>query len=160
MLELAGDKAVIGIDRVVLAAGSGSLEACLLDREIELAALLPHLRTPSFHGADRGFDAKRLQPLDDFGADCAVDPHPAERDAPIGAMVQMATAAVITARTAILAAVSDMELAAAVSAAEQAGEQCLATSNRPAAHKALAVGVVADQPLVPLELGPARARSR
>ena len=40
---------------------------------------------------DRGFDAKRLQPLDDFGADGAVDPHPAEGDAPARAMVQMAT---------------------------------------------------------------------
>ena len=40
-------------------------------------------------------NASWLQPLDDFGADCAVDPH-AER-IPV-AMVQMATAAVITAQ--------------------------------------------------------------
>jgi hypothetical protein len=48
-----------------------------------------------------------------------------------------------------------MELATAMPAAEQAGEQRLAAPNRPAAHEALAIGVVADQALVSLELGSA-----
>ena len=40
-------------------------------------------------------------------------------------------------------------------AAEQAGEQRFAATHRSAAHEALAVGIVADQALVPLEIHPA-----
>jgi len=42
-----------------------------------------------------------------------------------------------------------------MAAAEQAGEQRFAAPHRSAAHEALAIGVIADQALVPLELGPA-----
>jgi hypothetical protein len=41
-----------------------------------------------------------------------------------------------------------------MAAAEQASEERFAAPHRSAAHEALAVGVVADQALVPLELGP------
>ena len=73
----------------------------------------------------------------------------------IAAVVEMAAPAVIAARAAVLAAVGDVQLAAAVPAAQQAGQQRLAAPDRAAAHEALAVGVVGDQPLVPLELRPA-----
>ena len=73
----------------------------------------------------------------------------------IAAVVEMAAPAVIAARAAVLAAVGDVQLAAAVAAAQQAGQQRLAPPDRAAAHEALAVGVVGDQPLVPLELRPA-----
>src|SRR5512134_1227406 len=67
----------------------------------------------------------------------------------------MTTATVIAARVAVLAAIGDVQFAAAVPAAEQASQQRLAAPNRTAAHEAPAVGVVADQPLVPLERCPA-----
>ena len=70
-------------------------------------------------------------------------------------MVDVAAAAVVAARAAVLAAIGDMQLAAAVATSEKAGKQCFATPDRAAAHEALAVGVVGDQALVPLELGPA-----
>src|SRR3954462_7107581 len=70
-------------------------------------------------------------------------------------MVEVAAPAVIAPGAALRAAVGDVELAAAMAAAEQAGEQRFAAPHRSSAHEALAVGVVADQTLVPLELGPA-----
>jgi len=48
-----------------------------------------------------------------------------------------------------------MQLAAAMTAPEQAGQQGFAPAHNAAAHEALAVGVVAEQALIPLELGPA-----
>ena len=44
MLQLTSDKAVVGIDRIVLTARAGGLIPRLLDREVDLAALL--LRLP------------------------------------------------------------------------------------------------------------------
>ena len=92
-------------------------------------------------------------------ADClraygTIDPHAAERDALIAAMVEMAATAVVTPGAAFGAAIGYMELAAAMAAAQQARQQRFAASDRSAAHEALAVGIVADQALVPLELGP------
>src|SRR4051794_10925539 len=70
-------------------------------------------------------------------------------------MVEVAATAVIAPGAAVRAAVGDVELAAAMAAAQEAGEQRFAAPHRSSAHEALAVGVVADQALVPLELGPA-----
>src|SRR5271166_6905835 len=42
-----------------------------------------------------------------------------------------------------------------MAATQQAGEECLAPADRPAAHEAPSVGIVADQALVPLEISPA-----
>jgi hypothetical protein len=61
----------------------------------------------------------------------------------------------ISAGVAILAAVGDVKLAAAMAAAQQAGQQRLATSDRRAAHEALAISIVADQTLIPLKVRPA-----
>ena len=155
LLQLGGDQAVIGVDRVVLPPRPSGLVAGLLDRQLDLTPLLRILGAPRFHGADRRLDAERLKALDHLGADGAVDPHAAERDAAIAAMVDLAAPAVIAARAAVLAAVGDMQLAAAVAAPQQAGQQRLAAPDRAAAHEAFAVGIVGDQPLVPLELRPA-----
>ena len=70
----------------------------------------------------------------------------------LAAVVELAAAAVIAARAAVRAAVGDVKLAAAMAAAEKAGKQRLAAPDRAAAHEALAVGVVGDQALIPLEL--------
>src|SRR3954452_6424520 len=93
--------------------------------------------------------------LDHLGTDSAVDPHAAERDAGVAAMVDLATPAVIAARAAVLAAVGDVQLATAMAASQQAGQQRLAAPDRAAAHETFAVGIVSDQSLVSLELRPA-----
>ena len=80
-LQLGGDEAVVGIDGVVLPPRPGRLVARLLERQLDLAPLLGILGAPRFHGAERRLDAERLQPLDHLGADSAIDPHAAERDA-------------------------------------------------------------------------------
>jgi hypothetical protein len=74
-------------------------------------------------GADRGLHTERPKALDHFGANSTIDPHAAERDAPIPAVIEVATAAVIAPGAAVRAAIGDVKLAAAVAAAEQAGEQ-------------------------------------
>jgi hypothetical protein len=113
LLQLDGDEAVVGVDRIVPPPRSGRLVARLLDRQLDLAALLRGLRAPRFHGADRRLDAKRLNPLDHLGTDGAVDPQAAKRDAGIAAVVEMAAPTVIAARAAVLAAVGDVQLAVA-----------------------------------------------
>ncbi|HEX6688789.1 MAG TPA: hypothetical protein VF085_09010 [Solirubrobacterales bacterium] len=100
-------------------------------------------------------DAEWLKTHDHLGADGAIDPHAAERDAGIAAVIEMAAPAVVPTRVAVLAAVGDMQLAAAVAAPQQTGQQRFAAPDRAAAHEAPAIGVVADQALVPLKLHPA-----
>ena len=69
-------------------------------------------------------------------------------------MVEMASATMVAPRTSVLAAVGDVEFAAAMTAAKKTGKQGLSTSHSAAAHETLTVGVVADQALIPLKLGP------
>src|SRR6478672_1079047 len=133
----------------------GHFVARLLECECDLAPLLALLDPMRLHGADRRLDAERLKALEHLGADRPIDPHAAERDARLAAVIEIAAPAVIAPGTAFLAAVGDMELAAAMAAAQETGEQGFAAPYRSAAHEALAVGVIADQALVPLELGPA-----
>src|SRR5207248_10544012 len=95
------------------------------------------------------------QAFDHLGTDSAVDPHAAERDVGSAAVVEITAPAVIAARTPVLAAVGDVQLATAMPAAQKAGQQRLAAPDRAAAHEALAIGIVSDQALVPLELCPA-----
>ena len=137
MLQFGRDEAVVGIDGIVLPPRTGGLVARLLEGEFDLAPLLDSLDAARLHGADRRLDAERLQTLDHLGADSAIDPHAAERDAPVAAMVEVAAAAVIAPGAAVRAAVGDVELAAAMAAAQQAGEQRFAAPHRSAAHEAL-----------------------
>src|SRR5271165_7643981 len=69
-------------------------------------------------------------------------------------MVQKASLAVIPACLAVRAPIGDMQLPAAMSAAQETGQQRLATAHRSTRHETLAVGVVGDQALIPLELRP------
>src|SRR3954449_5429620 len=154
-LKFRRDEAVVRVDGIVLPPRTSGFVARLLEGEFDLAPLLRLRDAARLEGADRGLYAERLETLDHFGADSAINPQAAERDAPVPAMVEVAAPAVIAPGPAVRAAVGDMELAAAVAAAEQAGEQRFAAPHRSAAHEALAIGVIADQALVPLELGPA-----
>src|SRR3954452_2947693 len=151
-LKFRRDEAVVRVDGIVLPPRTGGFVARLLEGEFDLATLLRLRDAARLEGADRGLYTERLETLDHFGADSAINPQAAERDAPVPAMVKVAATAVIAPGAALRAAVGDMELAAA---AQEAGEQRFAAPHRSAAHEALAVGVVADQTLVPLELGPA-----
>src|SRR5271155_3267710 len=154
MLKFSCDKAVVGIDSIVLTPRKGGLIAGLLKGKIDLAPLLGILDLPCLHSTDRCFDTERLEALDHLGANGAIDPHAAERYAWIAAMVEMASATMVAPRTPVLAAVGNVELAAAMTAAKKAGKQGLSTSHSAAAHETLTVGVVADQALIPLKLGP------
>src|SRR5215813_15046264 len=69
-------------------------------------------------------------------------------------MIELTAPAVIAARAAILTAIGDMQLAATMPATQQTCQQRLAASDRPSAHEALAIGIMADQALVPVELSP------
>src|SRR3954466_15543827 len=154
-LKFRRDEAVIGIHAIVLPPRTGGFIVRLLEGEFDLAPLLRLRDAARLEGADRGLYAERLETLDHFGADSAINPQAAERDAPVPAMVEVAATAVIAPGAALRAAVGDMELAAAVAAAQEAGEQRFAAPHRSSAHEASLLSVVADQTLVPLELGPA-----
>src|ERR1700730_8772520 len=69
-------------------------------------------------------------------------------------MIELAAPTVVAPRATVLAAVCDVELAATVPAPQQTCQQRLTAPDRPSAHEALAIGVVADQALVPVELSP------
>jgi len=105
---------------------------------------------------ERCLDSERLQAHDDLGTDIPVNAHASERDAAIAAVIDEAALAVITARIAVGAGVSDVQLASAMTTAQQAGEQRLTPAQRTAAHRVLAVGVVRDQAQVPLVVCPAQ----
>jgi hypothetical protein len=138
-----------------LPACSSSFKARLLQGKFDLALLLSVVETLHVSCRERSLDTERLQTLDYLGANSTIDPHPTEGNAPIAAVIDLATAAVVAPRATILATVSDVEFATAMAAAKNTGEQGLAASHRTPTHEALAIGVVSDQTLIPLELGPA-----
>ena len=69
-------------------------------------------------------------------------------------MVQEASLAVIPANLTDRAAICDMQLAATMTTAQETRQKRLAAADRAARHETFAVGVVGDQALIPLELGP------
>src|SRR3954454_7707475 len=75
----------------------------------------------------------------------------AEGDAPLCPMVHASAMAEIAAR---LAAITHMQLAAAVPAAQQTRQEKLPAAHRPFNQRTFAGGVVGDHALVPLELAP------
>jgi hypothetical protein len=89
------------------------LVACLLKSEFDLTSSLALLDPACLQSADRGLDAERLKVLEHFEADRTIDPHAAERDARIAAVIEVAATAVIAPRAAVLTAVGDVKLAAA-----------------------------------------------
>lgn len=69
-------------------------------------------------------------------------------------MVELAAATMVTPRTPVLAAVGDMEFAAAMTTTKKTGKQGFSAAHGSAAHEALTIGIVGDQTLIPLKLGP------
>ena len=154
-LEFARDQPVVGIDGVILPSSVRSLETRLLERQLDLPALLGVLASTFLKSRQSRFDAQRLNALDDFGGDRGIDAKTAEGDAALRPVVEEGALAVIARDVALRSAVSDMQLAPAMAAAEQAGEQGFPSPHGAPARPALAVGVVADQALIPLEGIPA-----
>src|SRR5271166_2011029 len=126
----------------------------LLEREFKLAPLPGGFYFAGFDRRECGLDAERLQEPHDLNPDSLVDAQAAERDAAIAAMVQGAALAMVAAGFAVRTSIGDMQLAAAMPAAQQTRQQCLAAADRPARHKTLAVSVIGDQALIPFELRP------
>ena len=153
-LEFAGHEAVVGIDRVVSPTCPGRLIARLLECQLDLAPLLAGPLLAFGDRVHRRLDSERLQQAHDLRAHRRVDPQRAERDAGRGAGVVADRVAVVAADVALGAVVADEQPAPAMAAAHEPGEQRLAPAHRAARHHPLAVGVVGDQPLVPLVLRP------
>src|SRR5512146_631419 len=121
-LEFARHQPVVGIDGVILPSSMPGLKARLLERELDLSALLGVFLSTLLKSCQSRFDAERLDALDDLGGDCGVDAKTAETDAALGPMVDGGAPAVIARDVALRSAVGDMQPPPAMAAAEQAGE--------------------------------------
>ena len=87
-LKLCRDEAIMGVDSVVLPPRTSRFVARLLG-EFDLALLLALLGPARLHGPDRRLNAERLNALDHFGADRTINPHAAERDARLAAVIEV-----------------------------------------------------------------------
>src|SRR5271166_3491161 len=130
------------------------LIAGLLQRQLHLTAFLRHLCSPGGNGVQGRFYAQGLEQPQDLRTHRLIDAQAAKGDASISTVVQVSTLAVIATCFPGRPAVSDVKLTSAVAAAQEAREQRLAASNGASRHQALAVGIIGNQALVPLELRP------
>src|SRR5258708_39412021 len=133
---------------------AAGLEPCLFKRILELSPLRQVLFRMGIHCASGSLDAEWLQAIQNLLGDGAINPSAPERDAIAGTHLVGGAAASVALRWTALAAVADRELSPAASASQKSRQQGFAPANRTAAHVALTVGVVADQPLIPFKLCP------
>jgi hypothetical protein len=126
-LQLAGDKAIGRIDRVVLAMGVGSLISRLLKRQLELSLRGRYLVRLGLDRLGGGVNAERLQNAQHLSGDGAVDARAADRDATRRAVVHASAIATVAAE---FAAVGDMQLAAAVATTQESGQQEFTAAHR------------------------------
>jgi len=94
-LEFVRHQPVVGIDGVILPSSVHGLETRLLERQLDLSALLGVLASTFLKSRQRRFDAERLDTLDDLGGDCGVDAETAETDAALRPVVEECAPAVI-----------------------------------------------------------------
>jgi hypothetical protein len=127
-LQFAGDETIVRIDRVILFTRAGGFVLRLLNRVLNLLALIAPLLVLGLHRGQCRLNPKRLQPVQHFLGDDAIDPHPAEADAIIGGQVAERPFAGISLRIATFARVVDVQPSAAACAAEQSWQQSLAAS--------------------------------
>src|SRR6202166_4120298 len=153
-LELASDKTIVRIDRVILSSRPGCLVPRLLERQLELALFLARLVLAFRDRVDRRFNTERLQQPHDLGSHRLVDPQGAKRDTGISARVVPGRVAIIAADVALRAVVADEQPASAMAATQEAGEQSFSLAHRAAHHHAFAVSIVGDQPLIPFIVWP------
>ena len=151
-LQLASHQTIGGIDGIILPTRMGGLVARPLQRQLELPLCGRRLARLGLERLDRSIDAERLQNPQNLRADGMIGAQAAERDAPLGAVIDERTLAVIAPR---LTAIAHVHLATAVAATQKAGEKQLPVPCRSSGDGASLAGrVVGDHPLVPLELGP------
>src|SRR6267378_8094473 len=152
ILQLAGDQPVCRVDGVVLSACVRGFVARLLQRQLQLALGRGHRARLRLDRFECGFDAERLQDAQDLVTDRCVDAQAADRNAARGTVVRTRTVAIVAAD---LAAVVHMELAAAVAASQQSGQEQLAFTSCSASECAAHAGrIVGDYLEVVLELVP------
>src|SRR5712675_2429761 len=151
-LQLAGDQPVCRIDGVVLSACVRGFVARLLQRQLQLALGRGHRARLRLDRFECCLDAERLQHAQDLVTDRRIDAQAADRNAARGTVVRTRTVAIVAAD---LAAVVHMELAAAVAAPQQSGQQQLAFTSCSASECAAHTGrIVGDYLDVVLELVP------
>src|SRR3954462_7613552 len=88
-LQFGRDEAVVRVDGIVLPPRTGGFVARLLEGEFDVAPLLRLRDAARLEGADRGLYAERLETLDHFGADSAINSQAAERDARLTAVIEV-----------------------------------------------------------------------
>jgi hypothetical protein len=137
LFETGRNKTIVGVHRVVLPLRAGRLEARLLKRQFNLSMLLGVFGLPLVERIERSLDPERLKAFDHLGADGAIDAHTAKGNAAITAMIKISTAAVIASNITVGTAICDMQLAAAMTAAQQPGQQRLTSATEPRLMKLL-----------------------
>ena len=105
----------------------------------------------SFERPDRSVAPEGLQDPQHLHADRMISTQAAERDAPLCPVVHASAMAEIAA---CLAALSHMQLATAVPAAQQTREETFPAAHRPFYQRTFAGRIVGYHTLVPLELAP------
>ena len=150
-LQFASDEPIVRIGRIVLTLSSGRLIAGLLKREFELSLLLRAPMTPGVNRRQGRLHAQGLEAVEHLLGDHPVGAHSAEADATGRRQVRECADALIASGS---VAVADTKLSSAPRAAKETDQQRFATANGAAAHEPLAVGVVGNQGLIPLEVGP------
>ncbi|KJB91053.1 hypothetical protein N826_30340 [Skermanella aerolata KACC 11604] len=126
----------------------------LLQRQLNLPTDFVSLGFPRLDGSQSSFDTQRFKEPQDLATDCLVNTQSAERDTAFRPMIDVGALAMVAGRTAVSATVGDMQLAAAMAATQQSGQERLSLADGSTDHQALAVGIVGDQALVPLILTP------
>lgn len=86
-LEFTGDKPVLGINRIVLAACTLHLVPGLPASILDLLSLVTMLLALRLHGSQRRLDAERLQLTENLLGHGPVNPHTAEADAVVDGLV-------------------------------------------------------------------------
>src|SRR6266849_1784948 len=151
-LKLAGDQAIRGIDGVVLPTGMRGLVTRLLKRQLQLPLRGRCLARLSLDRLDGGIETERLQDAQNLRADGGVDAQAADRDTSRRAVVHAGAVAAIATE---LAAVGNMQLAAAMTTAQKPGQEQLSAPYRALDRGTAFTGcIVGDHVLVPLELVP------
>ena len=77
----------VGVDSVILPSSVRGLETRLLERQLDLSALLGVFASAHLKSRQRRFDAERLNALDHLGGNRVVDAKTAEGDAALRPMV-------------------------------------------------------------------------
>ena len=127
MFEFARHETVVGIDGIVLPPRASDFKARLFESQLDLTSVLGMFDPALLDSGNRRLDTKRLKAADHLDADIPVDPHPAERDTRVAAVVDLTAAAMIAARTATVPAIGNVEFATAMATTKQTGKQSLAT---------------------------------